>query len=77
MLGLVSMLANFWHAWFSSLEVNLDWPYIILRVISVVVKFHAFIINLNNSVFFWWITAGLKGLFNNLIMRSSTKIIRS
>ena len=48
-----------------------------LRVISVVVKFHAFIINLNNSVFFWWITAGLKGLFNNLIMRSSTKIIRS
>ena len=32
-----------------------------LRVISVVAKFHAFIINLNNSVFFWSITAGLNG----------------
>ena len=28
-------------------------------VTSVVAKFHAFIINLNNSVFFWSITAGL------------------
>ena len=30
-----------------------------LRVISDVAKFHAFIIKLNNSVFFWSITAGL------------------
>ena len=30
-----------------------------LRVISVVAKLHAFISNLNNSVFFWSITAGL------------------
>ena len=30
-----------------------------LGVISVVAKFHAFIINLNNSVFFRSITAGL------------------
>ena len=54
-LSLVSLLAIFWHAWFSSPKVNLDWPYV-----SVVAKFHAFIINLNNSVFFFWsITAGL------------------
>ena len=26
--SLVSMLANFLHAWYSSREVNLDWPYI-------------------------------------------------
>ena len=36
-----------------------------LRVISFVAKFHAFIINLNNSVFFWSITAGLAGLSNH------------
>ena len=30
-----------------------------LKVISVVAKLHAFIVNLNNSVFFWSITAGL------------------
>ena len=36
-----------------------------LQVISVVAKFHAFIINLNNSVFFWSITAGLAGLSNH------------
>ena len=44
-------------------EVNyLDGPKsenVSLRVMSVVAKFHAFIINLNNSVFFWSITAGL------------------
>ena len=33
-----------------------------LRVISDVAKFHAFIIKLNNSVFFWSITAGLLAL---------------
>ena len=36
-----------------------------LRVISFVAKFHAFIIYLNNSVFFWSITAGLAGLSNH------------
>ena len=30
-----------------------------LKVISNVAKFHAFIIKLNNSMFFWSITAGL------------------
>ena len=30
-----------------------------LKFISVVAKLHAFIVNLNNSVFFWSITAGL------------------
>ena len=30
-----------------------------LRVIRVVAKFHDFIINLNNSMFFWSLTAGL------------------
>ena len=57
------MLANFWHAWFSSPKVNLDCPTsknVSLRVMSFVTKFHAFIIKLNNSVFFWSSVAYVK-----------------
>ena len=50
------MLANFQKLiiWIGPKSENVG-----LRVMSVVAKFHAFIINLNNSVFFWSITAGL------------------
>ena len=50
------MLANFQKLiiWIGPKSENVS-----LRVMSVVAKFHAFIINLNNSVFFWSITTGL------------------
>ena len=55
-LNLASMSANFQKLiiWIGPKSENVS-----LRVMSVVAKFHAFIINLNNSVFFWSITAGL------------------
>ena len=44
---------------------------VILRVISDVAKFHAFVIKLNDSVFFWSITAGLYVVFGAIKYDSS------
>ena len=60
-LTLVSTLANDMRGsrhqkliWIGPISENVS-----LRVIGVVAKFHAFIIDFNNSVSFWSITAGL------------------